>query len=76
MLVICCAVVIFGKTLPLLGLFCAMPVLVLLTGTAVQGFTWTSVLIAAVVLTLACWLIFVLGLGLLIPLWPSMLVAA
>jgi hypothetical protein len=54
------AVVLFGLLLPRLGMFLALPLLVL--STALAG--------DAVVLTAGSWLVFIYGLNLTIPLWP------
>lgn len=71
LLVIVGAIVVFGLTITTLGMITAIPILVILTSFAGDDFRWGSVLISAVVLTLASWAIFVWGLGLVIPIWPS-----
>ena len=76
LLVIVASVALFGITLPWLGLVVALPLLNIGAGWAGDEFRWKDALIAAAVLTLASWIIFILGLRLTIPLWPSFLVIA
>ena len=71
LLVIVGAIVVFGLTITTLGMITAIPILVIFTSFAGDDFRWGSVLISAVVLTFASWAIFVWGLGLVIPIWPS-----
>jgi ABC-type multidrug transport system permease subunit len=68
-------VVIFGLTLPRLGMALALPLLVGVGSLASGEFHLREVLINAVVLTVGCWLVFIKGLGLIIPLWPVFLTA-
>jgi hypothetical protein len=69
------AVVIFGLTLPKLGLALALPMLVGVGSLASGEFHLREVLLNALVLTVGCWLVFIKGLGLIIPLWPVFLTA-
>jgi hypothetical protein len=62
---------LFGVLLPRLGLFITLPVLVVLASLASEEFTWLAAVVNAVVLTIFCWLVFSKGLGLTIPLWPT-----
>jgi hypothetical protein len=71
LLLIAGSVALFGWLLPHLGLFIALPLLVVISAAAGDEFSWQDALICAVVLTLGSWLVFVQGLGLTIPLWPS-----
>lgn len=71
LLIVSGAVAVFGALLPHAGLLVTLPVLVILVSTADHDFRWRSVLASALVLTLASYLIFVLGLKLSIPVWPS-----
>ena len=73
LLVIVGVVLAFGWTLPHLGMFIALPLLVLTAASASDEFHWKDALINAVALTIGCWLIFIYGLKLTIPLWPSFL---
>lgn len=64
------SVVLFGLTLPHLGLFIALPLLVVTSAFAGDEFRLREVLLNALILTVGCWAVFVLGLNLVIPLWP------
>lgn len=70
-LIILGAVALFGFLLPRLGLFIALPLLVVLSSTASDEFTWKGAILNAVVLTVGCWVVFIWGLNLTIPLWPT-----
>jgi len=72
-LIILGAVVIFGLALPRLGMIITLPLLIAISSFASGEFRWKEVLINVVVLTLGCWLVFIKGLGLTIPVWPSFL---
>jgi hypothetical protein len=72
-IVILGAVVIFGLALPRLGMIITLPLLIGIASLASGEFHWKEVLINVVVLTLGCWLVFIKGLGLTIPVWPSFL---
>ena len=72
-IVILGAVVIFGLALPRLGMIITLPLLIGIASLASGEFRWKEVLINVVVLTLGCWLVFIKGLGLTIPVWPSFL---
>ena len=67
------SVVLFGFTLPYLGLFIALPLLVFTSALAGDEFRIKEVLLNALILTVGCWAVFVLGLSLVIPLWPKFL---
>ena len=69
------AVVIFGLALPKLGMALALPLLVGVGSLASGEFHLREVLLNALVLTVGCWLVFIKGLGLIIPLWPVFLSA-
>ena len=71
LLIILATVGVFGFTLPHLGMVIAIPVMILMAGLAGHEFSWKDVIISSVVLTIASYLIFVLGLGLIIPVWPG-----
>lgn len=71
LLIISGAVVMFGLLLPRLGLFISLPLLIIVSALAGDEFHWKDSLISVVVLTLGSWLIFIKGLGLILPLWPS-----
>lgn len=65
------SVVVFGFALPHLGMFIAIPLLVVISAAAGDEFHWRDALISAVVLTAGSWAIFIMGLSLTIPLWPA-----
>jgi hypothetical protein len=71
LIVILGAIVLFGFILPRLGLFISMPILVVLASLAGDQFKVLEAAINAVALTVFSWLVFSVGLGLTIPLWPT-----
>lgn len=70
-LTICLSVAIFGWVLPHVGMAVALPVLIVICSLAGDEFHWRDVIINSVVLTVGSWAIFILGLKLVIPLWPA-----
>lgn len=71
LIVVVLSVAVFGSLVPRLGMFISLPVLVIMASLAGDEFHWVEVLINAAVLTLFSWAVFIWGLGLTIPLWPS-----
>jgi hypothetical protein len=71
LLVILGAVTLFGFLLPRLGLFITLPLLVILSAMASEEFTIKDALLNAAVLTVMSWAVFSKGLGLTIPLLPT-----
>ena len=71
LIVIVAAITVFGLLLPRLGMIITIPILILMTSLAGDEFKWKGVVAAAVVLTLMAWVIFIVGLKLTIPMWPS-----
>jgi Tripartite tricarboxylate transporter TctB family len=67
------AVIIVGFALPRLGMAVTLPLLILVSSLAGDEFSLKEVLINCVVLTAGCWVIFIYGLSLTIPLWPVFL---
>ncbi len=67
------SMLLFGVLLPRLGMFVALPLLVFTAAIAGDEFHWREALANAVLLTAASWAIFIYGLKLTIPLWPSFL---
>lgn len=67
------SVALFGALLPWLGMALTIPVLVCLSSLAGDEFRWRDVLINSAVLAVGSWLIFIVGLKLVIPLWPTFL---
>jgi hypothetical protein len=68
-------VVLFGLLLPRLGMAVCLPLLIFVSSMAGDEFHWKEVLINAIVLTVGSWAIFIKGLALTIPLWPTFLAA-
>lgn len=67
------AVAVFGFALPRLGLVITIPLLIIISSLAGDEFNWLEVIILSVVLTLMSYLVFVVGLSLVLPLWPTFL---
>jgi len=67
------AVVLFGLTITTLGMALALPLLIFVSSLASGEFSLKEEFIGCVVLTFFSWLVFVKGLGLIIPLWPVFL---
>lgn len=73
LLLITLGVALFGFALPKLGMFLSLPLLVLVASYAGDEFHVGEVIINSVILTVFSWAIFIWGLSLTIPLWPSFL---
>ena len=71
LIMITATVAIFGWTLPHIGMVVALPILVVVAALAGDEFHWGEVLFNAAILTVGSWVIFIWGLKLTIPLWPS-----
>jgi Tripartite tricarboxylate transporter TctB family len=69
------AVVLFGLLLPRLGMAICLPLLICIASLAGDEFHWKEALLNAAILTVGSWAIFIKGLGLTIPLWPTFLSA-
>jgi Tripartite tricarboxylate transporter TctB family len=65
------AVITFGLLLPRLGMVITLPLLIFIASMAGDEFRIKEALINCVVLTVGCWLIFIVGLKLTIPVWPT-----
>lgn len=65
--------VLFAVLAPVLGFVLSCMLLVIIATLAVPGMPLRTRLGLAVVLTCFCWLIFIAGLGILIPTWPELL---
>ena len=70
MVLITASVLMFGFTLPRLGLVLSLPLLIIVASLAGDEFHWKDAIVSIVVLTLGSWLIFIKGLSLVIPMWP------
>lgn len=71
LLVIFGAIVMFGVLLPHAGMAIAMPLLVIVSALAGDEFHWGDAILTAAILTVGSWLVFIYGLGLTIPMWPT-----
>ena len=71
LLIIVAAIIVFGLALPRLGLVITLPILVTMSALAGDEFRWRDALINSAVLTIGSWFIFVWGLNLVIPVWPT-----
>lgn len=69
--VVTVALIVFGLALERLGLVVAIALLIGIASFARPGLKWWETALAAAVLALLCWVIFILGLGLTIPVWPE-----
>ena len=65
------SIALFGLLLPRLGMVISLPILVVTSAMAGDEFHWGEALINAAILTVGSWAIFILGLNLVIPLWPT-----
>jgi len=71
LLIVVAAIVVFGFALPRLGLAITLPLLIIISSMASDEFSWRDAILSSVVLTLGSWAIFVWGLSLVIPVWPT-----
>ena len=71
LLIIIGSVVLFGVLLPHAGMVIALPLLVVLSALAGDEFHWGEVIALAAALTFGSWAVFIWGLNLTIPLWPT-----
>ncbi len=71
LLIIMFSVAGFGLLLPKLGMVISLPLLVFVSAIAGDEFHWKDAAINAALLTVGSWFIFIYGLKLTIPLWPS-----
>ena len=75
LIIITASVVMFGFILPKLGMIISLPLLIIVSALAGDEWHWKDSVISVVVLTLGSWLIFIKGLNLVIPLWPTFVTA-
>jgi drug/metabolite transporter (DMT)-like permease len=71
LIVIVVAIAVFGACITRLGLVVSVPILIFITSLAGDEFKWVGVVLNAILLTVFSWLIFVYGLKLTIPMWPT-----
>ena len=67
------SIAVFGFILPKLGMIISLPILIFTSAWAGDEFHWKDALINSIVLTVGSWLIFIKGLSLTIPMWPTFL---
>ena len=67
------SIVLFAVLLPRLGMAISLPLLVFVSAMAGDEFHWGEALANTAILTLGSWGVFIYGLGLTIPLWPTFL---
>lgn len=73
LITILASIAVFGLILPKLGMIISLPVLIFTSAWAGDEFHWKDALINSIVLTVGSWLIFIKGLSLTIPMWPTFL---
>ncbi len=73
LLIVVGAIALFGFALPRLGLAITLPLLIIVSSMASDEFRWRDALLSSVVLTVGSWAIFIKGLSLVIPVWPTFL---
>jgi hypothetical protein len=69
------AVAVFGFTLPWLGMVVAIALMILIASFASHEFTWKTTIMSILVLLVMSYLVFVKGLELQFPVWPTFLTA-
>ncbi|WIT10244.1 tripartite tricarboxylate transporter TctB family protein [Paucibacter sediminis] len=74
LLLIVGAILMFGLALPKLGLVATLPLLIFVSALAGDEFHWKDALLNSVILTIGSWVVFIWGLKLVIPVWPTFLV--
>lgn len=62
---------IFGVVLPFLGMVITLPLYIFFSSMAGDDFSWKASVINGIVLTAFSYFVFIYGLSLTIPLWPS-----
>lgn len=73
LLLILGSVVLFGALLPRLGMAVAVPLLIIVSSLGGDEFHWKGVVATSVILTVGSYFVFVKGLNLTIPVWPTFL---
>src|SRR6218665_2430842 len=71
LLVMVGAILVFGVSLPYLGMAITLPLLICISALAGDEFRLKDALLSSVVLTVGSWAVFVWGLNLVIPVWPT-----
>ncbi len=73
LLIVVGAIILFGFALPRLGMIITLPLLITVASMASDEFRWRDALLSSVVLTAGSYAIFIWGLNLVIPIWPTFL---
>lgn len=76
LLIVFGSIVMFGVLLPRTGMAIAMPLLVIVSALAGDEFHFGEAAMTAAVLTVGSWAVFIYGLGLTIPMWPTFMTTA
>lgn len=76
LIIVIVSLVGFGVGLPRLGLIITLPLLIFVVSLAGDEFHWKDALLNAAILTGMSWVIFVKGLNLTLPVWPTIFAAA
>jgi hypothetical protein len=71
MALIVAAIVVAAVSLPRLGMVITLPLLIVVAALASDEFRWRDAAIMSVVLTLVSWGVFIKGLSLTVPVWPT-----
>ena len=71
LIIIVLSLLLFGFGLPRLGLVVTLPLLVFIVSTAGDEFHWKDALLNATILTALSYVVFVKGLSLTLPVWPT-----
>lgn len=73
LLIVVAAIIMFAVALPRLGMIITLPLLIIVSSLASTEFRWRDAIVVSVILTVGSWAIFIWGLSLVIPLWPTFL---
>ena len=76
LLIIIASIVMFGVLRPRAGMIISLPLLVIVSALAGDEFHWGEAIANAAILTAGSWLVFIYGLNLTIPMWPTFLSGA
>jgi hypothetical protein len=68
--------ILLSTLLPRIGMVLTLPLVIIVASLAGDEFHWRDVLVMSAILTLGCWLVFVKGLSLTIPIWPTVFAAS
>jgi hypothetical protein len=75
LILIVLGVVAFGLALPRLGMIISLPLLMLIASLAGDEFKLKEVILNIIIITVGSWAVFIKGLNLVIPLWPTFMTA-